>query len=500
MSNETVLPGASDGETATVRDASLLERIAENPAPAAKWAAVLALLVLLELGAVLSMGAVLIRGIVDSVPGVQPAALGMDALVAAADGVPTLLDRELIPNQGYSTSGGIDGPWEETFLGLAPAYAWFIRFALVYVYATVFLAWLYQGYRVFRQHYRYADWTPRDDVVDRFRTHSWGKFGLVVVLAFLVMAMFAPALSPTTFEQNIERPYNDDSRVPVYDTETGEVDRVYAGQANSASRSQGGGDSNYGPLSYDDFGRFHPFGTLANGKDLFTFMMYGSRVSLFIGLLAIGLSGIFATVMAMLSAYYKGLVDLATVVVGDSIMSIPQLLVLIMVAAVFRSHPLSEIYNGGFLIAMVFAFTGWPILWRSIRGPALQVSGQEWVDAARSYGQRASATMRKHMLPYVVGYLLVYASMTLGGIIISTAALSFLGIGIYAPTPEWGRAISIGQDYVATQSWHISFIPGVMIVIVVTAFNALGDGIRDAIDPQSEGGESSEGTMAGGGG
>jgi peptide/nickel transport system permease protein len=202
----------------------------------------------------------------------------------------------------------------------------------------------------------------------------------------------------------------------------------------------------------------------------------------------------------MLSAYYKGLVDLATVVVGDSIMSIPQLLVLIMVAAVFRSHPLSEIYNGGFLIAMVFAFTGWPILWRSIRGPALQVSGQEWVDAARSYGQRASATMRKHMLPYVVGYLLVYASMTLGGIIISTAALSFLGIGIYAPTPEWGRAISIGQDYVATQSWHISFIPGVMIVIVVTAFNALGDGIRDAIDPQSEGGESSEGTMAGGGG
>jgi len=499
MSNETAAPGVSSEQTAAVTDETLPERIASNPGPAAKWAAVLGVLVLLELGAVLSTGAVLLRGVVETVPGIQAGAFGLDGFVSAAEGMPTLLDRGLIPNQGYTT-GDLGGPWERTFLGLAPAYAWFLRFALVYAYAAAFGAWLFQGYRVFREHYRYADWTPRDDVVDRFRGHSWGKFGLFVVAAFLVMAMFAPALSPTTVEQNIERPYDDSSRIPVYDAETGEVDTVYSGEANSASRSQGGGDSNYGPLSYDDYGRFHPFGTLANGKDLFTFMMYGARVSLFIGLLAIGVSGLIATVMAMLSAYYKGIVDLATVVVGDSIMSIPQLLVLIMVAAVFRGHPLSEIYNGGFLIAMVFALTGWPLLWRAIRGPALQVSGQEWVDAARSYGQRASSTMRKHMLPYVVGYLLVYASMTLGGIIISTAALSFLGIGIYAPTPEWGRAISIGQDYVATQSWHISFIPGVMIVIVVTAFNALGDGIRDAIDPQSEGGESNEGTMAGGGG
>jgi peptide/nickel transport system permease protein len=171
-----------------------------------------------------------------------------------------------------------------------------------------------------------------------------------------------------------------------------------------------------------------------------------------------------------------------------------------MVVAVFQGHPIEGIYNGGFLIAMVFAFTGWPLLWRAIRGPALQVSSQEWIDAARSYGQRATATMRKHMLPYVVGYLLVYSSMTLGGIIISTAALSYLGIGIDAPTPEWGRAVALGEPYIATVSWHIATIPGVMIVFVVTAFNALGDGIRDAIDPQSEGGgDGTEGAMAGGG-
>ena len=90
--------------------------------------------------------------------------------------------------------------------------------------------------------------------------------------------------------------------------------------------------------------------------------------------------------------------------------------------------------------------------------------------------------------------------MTIGGAIIAVAGLSFLGLGINPPTPEWGRAVDIGQSYVTTASWHISFIPGVMIVLVVTAFNALGDGIRDAIDPQSESGEGDAEVAAAGGG
>ena len=161
---------------------------------------------------------------------------------------------------------------------------------------------------------------------------------------------------------------------------------------------------------------------------------------------------------------------------------------------------LADIYSGGFVLALIFAGTGWPFLWRSVRGPAMQVSEQEWIDAAKSFGQRPHVTMRKHMAPYILGYLLVYASMTLGGIIVAVAGLSFLGLGINPPTPEWGRAVNIGQSYVTTASWHISFIPGVMIVLVVTAFNALGDGIRDAIDPQSEGGESDGAEVAASGG
>jgi peptide/nickel transport system permease protein len=215
-----------------------------------------------------------------------------------------------------------------------------------------------------------------------------------------------------------------------------------------------------------------------------------------------GMSGLVAVALALLTAYYKGLVDLTTVVAADSVMSLPLLLLLILLSVVLADTWIASIYSGAFVLALILGATQWPFLWRAVRGPAFQVSEREWIDAAKSYGQRPNVTMRKHMLPYIVGYLFVYTSMTLGGIIIIVAGLSFLGLGINPPTPEWGRAINAGQQYVTTASWHISLIPGLMIVLVVTAFNALGDGIRDAIDPQSGTGEGegAEAAAAGGGG
>lgn len=478
---------------------SLRERINANRRPAMVWAVVLVVLLVPQAGALVDFALALVDGVIRAWPFGNPFIGRVESARAAAERIPTLLSSETIPNQGWQTSA--NGPWEGTFLGLEPMYAWLVRFLLVYAYVGAIIAWSVHGYRQYRTHYRRADWTPTDDVIRRLGNHSWGKFGLFVVLIFVVMAMFAPTLSPTTAEQNIQNPYS--YTMQYFDEESGAVEEVFVGDANRESASQGAGSENVGLWQYDDFGRFHPFGTMPNGKDLFTFMMYGARVSLFIGLLAMGIMGVLATVFAMVTAYYKGTIDLAVVIAGDSVMAIPQLLLLILVSAVFNGHWIDAIYNGGFLIALVFGFTGWPALWRAVRGPAFQVSTEEWVDAARSYGQRPSATMRKHMFPYVVGYLLVYASMTLGGVIIGTAALSFLGIGIDQPTPEWGTAVARGQPFIATQSWHIAMIPGLMVVAVVTAFNALGDGIRDAIDPQSEGGEGGDagaGMAASGGG
>jgi peptide/nickel transport system permease protein len=416
--------------------------------------------------------------------------IGLESVVS----FPTLLTRELFPNQGHRLPGG---GWEGPFLGLSPALAWAFRVTLVYAYAFGLLWWCWRGYQIFRRHYRYADWTPRDDMIDRLSGHYWGLFGFFVVFMFVTMAVFAPPLGPTTVEQNINNPY---SYQIEYLADSGTVESIPAGDANIASSSDG--TRNVGVMQYDDFGRFHPFGTLVSGKDMFTFMAAGARVSLFIGLLSIGVAGLIATGLALVTAYYKGLADLIVVITSDSIQSLPRLLLIILLSVVFAGTGIAKVYSGGLLLALIFAATSWPFLWRAVRGPAFQIAEQEWIDAARSFGQAPHKTMQKHMAPYILGYLLVYGSLSLGGIIIATAALSFLGLGIQPPTPEWGRAVNLGRSYIATISWHISTIPGILVVIVVTGFNAFGDGIRDAIDPQSEGGSEAadEGVAAAGGG
>lgn len=395
--------------------------------------------------------------------------------------LPTLTSRETIPNQGYYHPE--DG-WQGTFLGLSPAWAWAIRVVVVHLYVAVWLVWLWTGYTWYREYYRQADWTPRDDVVGRLRYHRWGQFGLVVAALFLTMAAFAPTLGTTTAEANLYSPFS--NSIEYYDENLGEVTEIFVGNANSQSRSVGYDAENVGPMSYDEFDRFHPFGTMTDGKDLFTFLVHGARVSLLIGLMSVGVSALLATVFALVSAYYRGLADLVLVVTGDTIMGVPRLLLLILLTVLFADTWIASFYDGGVLLGLILALTGWPFLWRAFRGPTLQIAEEDWVDAARSYGQSPAGIMRLHMLPYLLGYLLIYSSLVLGGVILAIAGLSFLGLGITAPTPEWGRAVDLGRQYVATTSWHISLIPGVLITLVVMGFNAVGDALRDAVDPQSD--------------
>ncbi|AFK17804.1 ABC transporter permease [Haloferax mediterranei ATCC 33500] len=472
------------------QDSKLTDRIAANPRPALVWAAIGVVLILPEVGALVQA----VGGLLSAVLGVLGQAEVAASIKAFGDQIPTLLSRDVIGNSGHYNGT----TWEGNFLGLEPGIAWFIRVALVYAYSAVFIGWLINGYFRYREHYREADWTPGDDIVNRFRRHSWGKFGFVVVAIFLVMAVFAPAIGPTTVDKNIRNPYSNE--ITYWDEEVSSIESMAVGDANIQSSSKGSPDRNVGPMQYDDFGRFHPFGTTTDGKDLFTFVASGARVSLSIALLSIMLAAGMALLLALVTAYYKGIADLAAVLASDSVQAIPMFMLLIIVFVVFSGTWLGDLYDGAALMVGIFFVLYWPSLWRAVRGPALQVSGQEWIDAAESFGQAPLVIMKKHMAPYVIGYLLVYSSMTLGGIIIAIAGLSFIGLGIAPPTPEWGRLITDGQPYVASVSWHISLLPGLIITLVVTGFNALGDGVRDAIDPQSEGGESTEAAAAGGSG
>lgn len=474
---------------------SLTDRVAADPRPAALWLGIAAVLVGLQAGAlvefVATFGLEAIRAL-NGALSVSVDTAGAEAAQQFAVDVPRLLSRQTIPAHGHydvSAEEWIIGPtyfdgqeWQGTFLGMEPKHAWLTRVALVYAYTAVCLVWVWTGYKWWRQHYRAADWTPRDDVIDRFRSHDWGIFGLIIVLLFMTTVLFGPAMATTTNQVDNADPYS--YQIQYYDEDAEEVTTTTVGAANADSKSDN--SQVVGVWSYDEYDRFHPFGTMPSGSDLFTFIMFGARLSIIVGLLTVGLSTFLATTAALVSAYFKGYIDLGMVLLSDAILALPGLLLLIMLSVILGDTWIADIYSGGLILGLIFAGTGWPGLWRSIRGPALQTAERDWVDAAKSFGQRPSTIMRKHILPYITGYLLVYGSMSLGGVIIGIAGLSYLGLGINPPTPEWGRAVSVGQPYVQGQSWHISIIPGLLVTTVVIGFNALGDGVRDAIDPESD--------------
>lgn len=489
MSEETIKP-REQKPVQNQTDSSLLSRIRANPRPAVIWLLTATLLLLPELGAVVHT----VADGISMLAALTPIDQEVARVLQVADAFPSVLSRETIPNQGY-----YDGDrWVNTFLGLEPMYAWLIRVILIVVYSLLWVLCARFGYSVYRRHYRRADWSPTDDYLERFRFNRWGQFGLVLVFLFLVMVVFSPALGPTTVDQNIKHPYS--YEINSYDESTDSIKTISIGEANRNSRSQGTSDTNIGIMNYDDYGRFHPFGTMPLGQDLFTFIVAGARISLFIGIVSVVISGLIGGGLVAITSYYKGVAESITVLLVDSLMSIPRLVLLILLSVLFANTAIGSMYNGALLIALILSFTQWPALWRALRGPTLQIVETGWVDAAHSFGQTPQKIMQKHMLPYIVGYLSVYLSMYLGGVIIVVSGLSFLGVGITAPTPEWGRAVAVGQEYITTASWHISFIPGVLITIIVIGFNALGDGIRDAMDPQSTGaeGESEAATRGGG--
>jgi ABC-type dipeptide/oligopeptide/nickel transport system permease subunit len=271
------------------------------------------------------------------------------------------------------------------------------------------------------------------DAWKRLKRNKLALFGLSIVILLILVAIFAPLIAP-------------------YDP----IGRIKE-------------DSLQPP------GVKHWFGTDILGRDIFSRVIYGSRISLMVGIVAVGISLMIGLTLGALSGYFGSISDTVIMRIADIFFAFPYILGAIAIMTVLGP--------GIFNIFIAIGILGWASFARIFRGSILSIKNKEYIEAARALGASNFRIITKHIFPNAFAPIIVYGTMTVGTAIIVEAALSFLGIGVQPPTPAWGKMLSEALDYIDIASWMMIF-PGLAIVITVLGFVLLGDGLRDAFDPK----------------
>jgi ABC-type dipeptide/oligopeptide/nickel transport system permease subunit len=271
------------------------------------------------------------------------------------------------------------------------------------------------------------------DAWRRLRRNKLAMLGLSIVIILILIAIFAPLIAP-------------------YDP----IARVKA-------------DSSLSP------GKEYFFGTDLLGRDIFSRVIYGSRISIEVGIVAVGISVIIGLFFGALSGYFGGVSDTVIMRMADIFFAFPYILGAIVIMTVLGPG----IVN----IFIAIGILGWASFARIFRGSILSVKNKEYIEAARALGASNYRIITKHIFPNSMAPIIVFATMNVGVAIIVEAALSFLGLGVQPPTPSWGKMLAESLDYIDIAPWMMLF-PGLAIVITVLGFVLLGDGLRDAFDPK----------------
>ena len=219
----------------------------------------------------------------------------------------------------------------------------------------------------------------------------------------------------------------------------------------------------------------HVLGTDSNGRDILTRVIYGGRVSLTVAILAAVVALTVGGLVGAVAGFYGGLIDNVLMRFVDVIISIPGITLLLLLSVWLHPGPIG--------LAFVIAATGWTGLSRLVRGNVLSLRSRDYVDAARVIGATNRRIILRHIMPNVLSVMVVWISLAIPSLILTEAALSYLGFGVNIPTPSWGNMLDEAKEFYLI-SWTYVFVPGVTIFITALGFNLLGNGIRDALDPR----------------
>lgn len=220
----------------------------------------------------------------------------------------------------------------------------------------------------------------------------------------------------------------------------------------------------------------HWLGTDRNTRDVYARLIVGARVSLTVGFTAVLIIMSVGTALGAVAGFFGGWMDALIMRFTDILLSIPQILLLISAAALFTAGLQTTV--------IVIGLTSWPGAARLVRGQFLSLRNQEFVTAARAIGATPGQIIRRHLFPNTLAVIIVEATLWLSYAILLEAALSYLGLGVQIPTPSWGNMLQQGQTELLNGAWWLTLFPGLAIFITVLAFNLMGDGLRDALDPR----------------
>lgn len=273
------------------------------------------------------------------------------------------------------------------------------------------------------------------NVLIKLFKNKFALTGLTIITLLIVVALFAPVISPyTPSEQNV-------------------FERL---QAPSLT---------------------HFFGTDDLGRDVFTRMVFGARISLAVGFISVFIILVIGTFLGIVSGYYGGKIDYIIMRFTDIVLCFPTFFLIILVIAFIEPN----IYN----VMIVIGVTSWPGLARLVRAEVLSLKEREFILVSKMMAISNIKIFFVHILPNIISPLMVYSSLAIGGAILTESALSFLGLGVQPPMPSWGQILTSGKDYIY-MAWWLSLFPGIAILVTVLAFNLVGEAIRDIFDPKEE--------------